>query len=138
MNATAALQTTMDVWSQVEELVRVPQNDEELNSLVAALDSLLDIIGDNEGHHFMSLAGVLSSLIRDYEEDHLEAPEATGIDALVFLMEQHGLAQTDLPEIGSQGVVSETLSGKRQLNIRQITELAHRFKVSPATFLDAL
>jgi HTH-type transcriptional regulator/antitoxin HigA len=35
-------------------------------------------------------------------------------------MEQHGLKQTDLREIGSQGVVSEILSGKRDLNVRQI------------------
>ncbi len=136
MNATAALQAAMNVWNQVEELVRVPQNDEELDSIVSALDSLLDIIGDDESHELMSLAGVLSSLIRDYEEDRQAAPEATGIDALGFLMEQHGLTQADLPEIGSQGVVSEILSEKRQLNTRQITELARRFNVSPATFFD--
>ncbi len=31
-------------------------------------------------------------------------------------MEQHGLKQGDMPDIGSQGVVSELLSGKRELN----------------------
>ncbi|MEO1801157.1 MAG: transcriptional regulator, partial [Cyanobacteria bacterium J06629_2] len=42
----------------------------------------------------------------------------------------------DLSEIGSQGVVSEILSGKRKLNVRQIQLLAERFHVSPATFFD--
>ena len=37
-----------------------------------------------------------------------------------------------LPEIGSQGVVSEILSGKRELNVRQIRALAARFHVEPS------
>jgi HTH-type transcriptional regulator/antitoxin HigA len=49
-------------------------------------------------------------------------------------MNEHGLRQSDLPEIGSQGVVSEILSGKRELNTRQIRVLAARFSVSPAVF----
>jgi len=50
-------------------------------------------------------------------------------------MTQHGLRQGDLPELGSQGVVSEILSGKRELNVRQIRALGERFGVSAATFL---
>nr|WP_244960357.1 helix-turn-helix domain-containing protein [Eoetvoesiella caeni] len=50
-------------------------------------------------------------------------------------MQQHGLKQTDLPEIGSQGVVSEVLSGKRDPNIRQVRALSKRFGVSSATFV---
>lgn len=48
---------------------------------------------------------------------------------------QHGLRQSDLPEIGSQGVVSEILVGKRELNIRQVRALSERFGVSAATFI---
>ncbi|MEK7734183.1 MAG: transcriptional regulator, partial [Pseudomonadota bacterium] len=54
---------------------------------------------------------------------------------LKFLMQQHDLLQTDLPEIGSQGVVSEVLAGKRELNARQIKRLAMRFGVSPAVLV---
>jgi HTH-type transcriptional regulator/antitoxin HigA len=50
-------------------------------------------------------------------------------------MSEHDLRQTDLPEIGSQGVVSEVLTGKRELNTRQIKRLAKRFNVSPAVFI---
>ena len=57
------------------------------------------------------------------------------MQALKFLMAQHGLNQSDLPEIGSQGVVSEILSGKRELNIRQVRALSQRFGVSAATFV---
>jgi HTH-type transcriptional regulator/antitoxin HigA len=50
-------------------------------------------------------------------------------------MEEHKLARSDLPEIGSQGVLSEILSGKRDLNVRQIAQLAARFGVSPTLFI---
>jgi HTH-type transcriptional regulator/antitoxin HigA len=50
-------------------------------------------------------------------------------------MEEQGLKQADLPEIGSQGVVSEILSGKRKLNLRQVRLLSERFTVSPAVFI---
>lgn len=50
-------------------------------------------------------------------------------------MEEHGLTQSDLPEVGSQGMVSEILSGKRELIVRQIRALASRFHVSPAVFI---
>jgi HTH-type transcriptional regulator/antitoxin HigA len=43
-------------------------------------------------------------------------------------MEAHGLTQSELPEIGSQGIVSEILSVERELNIRQIRRLAKRFR----------
>ena len=54
--------------------------------------------------------------------------------AWYFLMKEHGLKQGDLAEIGSQGVVSDILRGKRELNVRQIKSLSRRFNVSPAVF----
>jgi antitoxin component HigA of HigAB toxin-antitoxin module len=46
------------------------------------------------------------------------APELEGnpIDILNALMEEHGLKQSDL----YYGIISEILSGKSQLNVRQI------------------
>ncbi len=44
-------------------------------------------------------------------------------------------SMSDLPEIGTQGVVAEVPRGKCQLNARQIKEIAARFHVSPAAFL---
>ena len=62
-------------------------------------------------------------------------PKLGGSDALRFLMEEHDLSQSDLPEVGSQGVVLEILGGKRALNVRQIRALSERLGVSPAVFL---
>jgi HTH-type transcriptional regulator/antitoxin HigA len=50
-------------------------------------------------------------------------------------MEEHDLKQSELPEIGSQGVVSEVLKGTRNLNIRQIKKLSSKFKISPLVFI---
>ena len=50
-------------------------------------------------------------------------------------MDEQGLNQSDLPEVGSQGVVSEILRGRRQINVRQVRALSERFGVSPAVFI---
>ncbi len=49
-------------------------------------------------------------------------------------MEEHQLTQKDLPEIGSQSLVSKFLAGKRKLTSKQIAKLANRFQISPAVF----
>ncbi|MNJ03561.1 Antitoxin HigA [compost metagenome] len=62
-------------------------------------------------------------------------PEATGAEVLGYMMREHGLTQSDLPGVGPQSVVSEILSGKRQLNLRQIRWLAERFNVPVDVFI---
>ena len=103
---------------------------------VSVLNQLLDAGAANEGHPLADLVESLGELIGDYDDTHFQIPDAPPHVVLRFLMGQHNLKQTDLPEIGSQGVVSEILSGeKRELNARQIKELSKRFNVSPAVFL---
>lgn len=132
------LSQTIQHWKHISPIIHDPQNDDEYAELARMLDELLDIVGDNESHELMGLVDVISHMITMYDENHDEQlQKGSGIDALKFLMEQHGLDQRDLKnEIGSQGVVSEILNGKRQLNISHIKKLAQRFHVRPATFID--
>ena len=109
-------------------------NEQEYDLAVERLNFLLDEIGDDESHPLYSLLDTLGIIIEAYDDEHHPLPNLKGVDTLIYLMEEHSLAQSDLPEIGSQGVVSEILNGKRQLNVRQIQALANRFHVSPATF----
>ena len=102
---------------------------------VAMLDEIIDEIGEDEKHPMAELADALSVFVEKYEAEHMAIPTASLAAILKFFMNEHGLRQTDLPEIGSQGVVSEVLAGKRALNTRQIGELAKRFGASPAVFL---
>ena len=113
----------------------VLRSEKDYRKAVAFLDEILDEIGQNETHPLADLAEALAVFIHRYEEAHARIPEATGPEVLRLLMEAHGLTQSQLPEIGSQGVVSEILSGERELNIRQIRRLAKRFAVSPAVFI---
>jgi len=85
-------------------------------------------------HPLYELLDTLGTLIHVYEEEHIMMPVSSGVDMLEYLMDEHGLGQSDLPEVGTQGVVSEILNEKRQLNVRQIRMLAERFCVSPAVF----
>ena len=132
------LENTIQHWKHISPVIHEPQNTDDYEKLSSFLDQLLDMVGEDESHELMGLIDVISHMIAIYDKEHVESLEkGTGIDALKFLMGQHALNQRDLKkEIGSQGVVSEILNGKRQLNVTQIRKLSERFKVSPATFID--
>jgi HTH-type transcriptional regulator/antitoxin HigA len=121
-------------WTAISPLLSL-RNEQEYDRAVERLNRLLDEVGTDEQHPLYTLLDTLGTLIHAYEEEHHPIPECSGADVLRFLMEEHGLTQSDLPEIGSQGVVSEILRGKRELNVRQIRALAKRFHVSPRVFI---
>jgi len=116
-------------------LFLVPRTEREYDAAVEQLGELMDEIGDNPKDRRYRLVETLTALIEAYDRQHYPDREVSGIDLLRFLMEQHKLTQRDLPEIGSQTVVSEVLRGKRQLNTTQLLALAKRFGVSAAAFL---
>lgn len=122
-----------DHWLAISPILTI-HNENEYDAAVDHLNDLLDEVGTDESHPLYELLDTLGTLVHVYEEEHVTVPEASGIDALNYLMDEHGLKQSDLPEVGSQGVVSEILAGKRQLNVRQIKLLSQKFHVSPAVF----
>ena len=111
-------------------------NEQEYDAAVERLNILLDEVGDDESHPLYSLLDTLGILVEACDNDRYPLPDCQGIYALTYLMEEHSRSQSDLPEIGSQEVVSEIINGKRKLNVRQIEALSARFQVSPATFFD--
>lgn len=113
-------------------------NEAEYGHAVTVLNALLDSPYSSEGRPLASILVALGEFIGDYEDEHHSWPDAPPGEVLRELMNQHRLKQSDLPEIGSQGVVSEILRGKRELNTRQISELSSRFHVSPAVFFPAV
>jgi HTH-type transcriptional regulator/antitoxin HigA len=131
---TVILQELQQHWTAISLLLSI-RNEHEYDLAVERLNHLLDEVGTDEQHPLYTLLDTLGTLIHAYEEQHHPMPECSGVDVLRFLMDEHGLTQSDLPEIGSQGVVSDILRGKRELNIRQIRALAKRFQVSPAVFI---
>ena len=51
-------------------------------------------------------------------------------------MARDNLRQQDLPEIGHKAKVSEVLSGRRAMNLRQAKALSERFNVDLSLFVD--
>lgn len=111
------------------------RNEREYDRAVKRLNSLLDEVGTNERHPLYSLLDTLGTLIHAYEEEHFKEPEPSGPEMLRYFMDEHGLKQSNLPEVGSQRAVSEVLSGERELTAKQIRALASRFHVAPAVFI---
>jgi len=121
-------------WTNISPLLSI-QSEQEYDEAVGRLNGLIDEVGTDEHHPLYSLLDTLGTVIHAYEDEHYPMPKCRGGDSLQFLMDEHNLTQSGLPEVGSQGVVSEIIRGKRELNVRQIRALAKRFKVSPAAFI---
>ena len=121
-------------WLEIAPILTI-RNEQEYDLGVERLNALIDEIGTNEQHPLYTLLDTLGILIQAYEEEHYPIPDCSGVDMLRYFMEEYSLSQSDLPEVGSQGIVSEILNGKRDLNLRQIRALAKRFHVSPSVFI---
>lgn len=120
-------------WTAIAPLLTI-HSEADYDRAITQMDQLLDEVGTDETHPLYALLDTLAVLIHNYEEERYVMPQVSGADALQYLMDEHGLTQSELPEVGSQGVVSEILRGKRELNVRQIRSLSTRFGVSPAVF----
>jgi HTH-type transcriptional regulator / antitoxin HigA len=134
----AAFRKISAAWSQIQQHaeIGVIRSEKDYRRMVSLLDGVIDQVGSDEEHPLAGLAELLGDLIERYEEKQVRIPDAEPRAVLDFLMKENGLRQADLAgEIGSQGVVSEILNGKRVINARQAKALATRFGVSPAVFL---
>lgn len=137
MSANVEVKHLLPAWNAFRAATDIApiRSEAHYRRMVAMLEALLDEAAGDESHPAMSLADIVGDLIADYEAVNHAQPPTNGLQAMKFLMEQHGVKQGDLPEVGSQGVVSEILAGKRELNLRQVRALAERFSVSQSTFI---
>lgn len=131
---TTRIKDLQQHWSRIQPLLTI-QTERDYDAAVMRLNDLLDEVGEDERHPLYGFVDTLGTLIHVYEEAHYPMPDVSSAEMLRFFMDEHALKQSDLAEIGSQGVVSEILNGKRELNMRQIRLLAKRFRVSPAVFV---
>jgi len=86
---------------------------------------------------------VLLSEIGKYENKHhdLNIQDLAPNVFLQSLMKDHGLKQVDIQAIlgvNSSGVISEIVSGKRELTKEHCVKLGNHFKLTPAAFLPRL
>lgn len=83
----------------------------------------------------LELLQVWAILIEDYEDQNYQIAQSTPQEVLLHLMEAKELRQLDLIGIlGSKGVVSEAVNGKRSISKAQAKALGEFFKVNPSLF----
>lgn len=81
---------------------------------------------------------LLSHLVRIWEDEHVEIPPLSGVDLIKELCDERGTPQRALvPVFGTASIVSEVLSGKRELQRKHIEGLARFFHVPPGAFFPA-
>jgi HTH-type transcriptional regulator/antitoxin HigA len=56
----AEVQTAQHVWPTLAPVVFVPHAESEYQRLVAVLDALIDVVGENENHPLASLMEVIT------------------------------------------------------------------------------
>jgi HTH-type transcriptional regulator / antitoxin HigA len=86
------------------------------------LDELMDM--DELSHDDREEMELIAHLIEEYEEKAYPTELPSAVAAIKFRMEQMNMIQNDLiPYIGSKGVVSNILNGKRPLTLKMIRAL---------------
>jgi HTH-type transcriptional regulator/antitoxin HigA len=79
---------------------------------------------------------LLIVLIEKFEDEHYFIPDGTPHSMLLHLMESNNTKQEDLVGIiGSRGVVSEVVHGKRSISKTQAKALAKFFSVDVGLFI---
>jgi len=124
-----------DLYGQLlaNTLPQVIRTAQENERCIAKLETLL-----NRGKlssEEKELADLLTLLIERYEERYQIQPASSPAERVRHFMNAQDLKPADMLEIfGTKSVVSEVLSGKRELSKAHIRALSKRFNVSPEIF----
>lgn len=131
-----SLENAVSHWNKVAPVIDTPKNPEEYETLLGNLKDAMTLVENSSDNPLNGLIKVISSAAEEYERSKLVEQQGSALLALRYLIKLHDIKQSELKEIGSQGVVSEILNGKRSLTLRHVRELAKKFNVSPAVFID--
>jgi HTH-type transcriptional regulator/antitoxin HigA len=118
----------------VEERPHVIRTDEDNARALRRIDELMR--RDDLSAAELEIVDLLSLLVERYEEQRYTGKAATPLEIVRELMAANGVTQSEIAElIGSKGVASEMLSGKREISKGQALKLSERFHVPAAVFL---
>ncbi|MBD2292628.1 helix-turn-helix domain-containing protein [Anabaena sphaerica FACHB-251] len=114
---------------------KVITSEEEYNLAIESIEKLMEC-GEELSLEENSLLELLSILVEIYEDSQFSLESASPQEILLHLMDARGLKQADLVEvIGSKGVISEIVNGKRSISKAQAKALGDFFNVSAALFI---
>ncbi len=113
---------------------QVINSEEEYDRMLADVEQLIG--NKNRSPEQTALLQILVRLIEEYENKNHPMGESSPHLILQHLMEAREIKQCDLVGIiGSKGVVSEILNGKRSISKAQAKALGDFFHVSPELFI---
>lgn len=72
-----SLEQIAPAWSNFSQFVHVLHDEQDYRQAVELLDSLIDVVGENERHPLASLMELVGVLIEQYEDAHV--PEITDL-----------------------------------------------------------
>ncbi len=120
----------------VEALPVVIASEAEYERVVSLMNKLAVIPESRITPEQSRLLDLLTLLVEKYDDEHYQIPDAAPHEVIQFLMQDRGLRNKDLePALGSSGVTSEVITGKRKPSKTQIKKLAEFFQVSPDLFI---
>ncbi|MEG4629110.1 transcriptional regulator [Microcoleus sp. AR_TQ3_B6] len=113
---------------------RAIETPEEYDRLLAVAERLT--FAKNRTPEERALYKLLVTLIEVYETENYPMDKSEPHEILQHIMESSGTRQADLVGIiGSSGVVSEVVNGKRAISKAQAKALGEYFKISPSLFI---
>ena len=113
---------------------RAIETEEEYDRLLAVAERLT--FAKNLTPEERALYKLLVTLIEVYERENYPMDKSEPHEILQHIMESSGTRQADLVGIiGSSGVVSEVVNGKRAISKAQAKALGDYFKISPSLFI---
>jgi HTH-type transcriptional regulator/antitoxin HigA len=116
-------------------LPRPIRTEKDNERYLQVVEHLMDL-GERIAPEQRELMDLLVMLIERFEAERYSLSAAAPAEMLRELMEARGMKLAGLATlIGSKGVASEILSGKRGLSKTNIKRLAQHFGVSPEVFL---
>ncbi len=107
------------------------------------IEHLMTKAEDRDGEPLLRMIDLIAASIEKYENslegvrNFIQEVEAVdpGVSTLRLLIHQHKLSYSDLKEeIGSKSLISQILSGSKNMTRAHIANLSKRFNISPELF----
>lgn len=145
MNTATAIKLETSFLSFFETAHRAIEikTEEDYKFAIDLIEHLMTKAEDRDGEPLLRMIDMVADAIDKYESS-LESVSSyiqevenldPGVSTLRVLIDQHKLSYSDLKEeIGSKSLVSQILSGSKNLTRTHIANLTKRFSISPELF----
>lgn len=134
------MQTTIDEKQYGKLLIntmpRRIETEAENEKYLKIVEQLMGRSEENISPEEEKLLDLLVTLIEEFEARAYPMKQIPPNEMLKYIIEERGMKQKDLlPIFGSEGIISEILKGKRQINLRQAKDLSEFLKVNVSLFI---